>query len=45
MALLLADEPTGALDAQTARQVMALLRDLRQQRGCALVIATHDAMV
>ena len=44
-ALLLADEPTGALDAQTARQVMALLRDLRQQRGCALVIATHDAMV
>lgn len=43
--LLLADEPTGALDAQTARQVLDLLNKIRREHGCAVVIATHDPIV
>src|SRR5580692_2957450 len=42
-ALLLADEPTGNLDQQSAREIVPLLRALAQRRGAALVIATHDA--
>ncbi len=40
--LLLADEPTGALDRQSATQVMALLTDLRQRYGLTLLMVTHD---
>lgn len=40
--LLLADEPTGALDRQSAEQVMALLTDLREQYGLTLLMVTHD---
>jgi putative ABC transport system ATP-binding protein len=40
-ALLLADEPTGALDTQTTQDVMALFADLNQQ-GIAIVIITHE---
>jgi putative ABC transport system ATP-binding protein len=40
--LVLADEPTGSLDTQRTREVLALLRDLCVQRGMALVLATHD---
>ncbi len=40
--LLLADEPTGALDRQSAAQVMALLKDLRERFGLTLLMATHD---
>jgi lipoprotein-releasing system ATP-binding protein len=39
---LLADEPTGNLDAATALKVVGLLQDLNQQLGIALVIVTHD---
>jgi putative ABC transport system ATP-binding protein len=39
--LLLADEPTGALDALTGDSVMSLLR-LRCGTGCAVVLATHN---
>jgi ABC-type lipoprotein export system ATPase subunit len=39
--LLLADEPTGNLDAAAAEQVMALLRDCRD-RGIAVLVATHN---
>jgi putative ABC transport system ATP-binding protein len=42
-ALLLADEPTGNLDEQTARQVTTLLINLVRQRGTTLLIATHSA--
>ena len=42
--LLLADEPTGALDSRTAREVMNLLRDLHRQ-GMTIVIVTHDPSV
>jgi ABC-type lipoprotein export system ATPase subunit len=43
--LLLADEPTGALDRTSGRAVLALLRDVATQQGIALLIATHDAEV
>jgi putative ABC transport system ATP-binding protein len=39
--LVLADEPTGSLDLETARQVLALLDDLCRQQGTTLVMATH----
>jgi putative ABC transport system ATP-binding protein len=40
--LLLADEPTGNLDEQTARQVVPLLFSLARSRGAALLLVTHD---
>jgi putative ABC transport system ATP-binding protein len=43
-ALLLADEPTGALDTQTGSGVMDLLSDLHRG-GTAVVVITHDATV
>jgi peptide/nickel transport system ATP-binding protein len=41
-AMLIADEPTSALDVTTQAQILALLRDLRQRRGIALFLITHD---
>jgi lipoprotein-releasing system ATP-binding protein len=41
-ALLLADEPTGNLDTQTADEVFALLRRLHAERGFAVLVVTHD---
>jgi putative ABC transport system ATP-binding protein len=43
-ALLLADEPTGALDSQTSQDVMDLFEDLHQQ-GITIVVITHEADV
>ncbi len=43
-AIILADEPTGALDKRTGREVMEVLLDLNR-RGHTLIIATHDARV
>ena len=40
--LLLADEPTTALDVTTQAEVMAILDDLRRERGLALLFITHD---
>lgn len=40
-ALVLADEPTGALDTTTSQEVMTLLKDLNQQ-GITIVIVTHE---
>jgi putative ABC transport system ATP-binding protein len=40
-ALVLADEPTGALDTQTSHEVMELLSDLNRQ-GITIVIVTHE---
>ena len=39
--LLLADEPTGALDSVTSEDVMSLLKDLNRQ-GLTVIIITHD---
>ncbi len=42
--LLLADEPTGALDSDNSRQLFGLMRDLCDDRGTAIVLATHDPL-
>ncbi|MFQ6332834.1 lipoprotein-releasing ABC transporter ATP-binding protein LolD [Methylophilus sp. 3sh_L] len=39
---VLADEPTGNLDRQTAQQVFELLLQIQAQQGTALVVVTHD---
>jgi putative ABC transport system ATP-binding protein len=40
--LLLADEPTGALDHDTGRAVAGLLREAARGEGCGVVVVTHD---
>ena len=40
--LLIADEPTGQLDSETARQIMRLLRTVVQSEGITALVATHD---
>ncbi len=40
--LILADEPTGNLDADTSDEVMQLLESLRRDHGCTLMVVTHD---
>jgi putative ABC transport system ATP-binding protein len=40
--LLLADEPTGALDHETGRQIVDLLKSTAGSQGCAVVLVTHD---
>ena len=44
-AVVLADEPTGALDANTADEVMRLLTRLNKEDGIAIVIITHDPVI
>jgi putative ABC transport system ATP-binding protein len=41
-ALILADEPTGSLDRQTADDVADRLFEVQRNSGCGLVLATHD---
>jgi putative ABC transport system ATP-binding protein len=43
-AIVLADEPTGSLDSQSSRAVLAAFEEVRVQ-GAALIVATHDASV
>ena len=40
--LLIADEPTTALDVTTQAQILALMRELQQRKGMALLFITHD---
>ncbi len=42
--IILADEPTGALDSQTSLEVMQILKDLHQQ-GMTIVVVTHESGV
>jgi putative ABC transport system ATP-binding protein len=43
--LLLADEPTGALDSRTGDQIVALLQEVRRQRGTTVLLVTNDPSV
>ena len=43
--LLLADEPTAALDSRTGREVVELLRRLACEQSCAVLMVTHDPRI
>lgn len=40
--MVLADEPTGNLDSQRGREILALLRDISRERGIPILVVTHD---
>ena len=44
-AFVIADEPTGNLDARNGENVLKLIADLREQTGKTFIIATHDPVV
>ena len=41
--LLLCDEPTGALDYQTGKQVLKILQEMSRQKGSTVIIVTHNS--
>ncbi|MFM7548217.1 MAG: DevA family ABC transporter ATP-binding protein [Cyanobacteriota bacterium] len=43
--LLLADEPTAALDSRTGREVVELLQRLARENGCGVLMVTHDPRI
>jgi len=44
-AILMADEPTGSLDAATGERVMDLMFELNREHGTTLVLVTHDPVI
>jgi putative ABC transport system ATP-binding protein len=44
-AIVWADEPTGDLDSENAKEVVALMRTLNRERGLTFLIVTHDISV
>ena len=43
--ILLADEPTGALDSETGAQVMEMFRQINSEQGTTVIIVTHDPRI
>jgi putative ABC transport system ATP-binding protein len=43
--VLFLDEPTGALDEETGRQVLHYIRTLQKEGGCSIVMVTHNANI
>jgi putative ABC transport system ATP-binding protein len=43
--ILLCDEPTGALDYNTGKQVLQILQDMSRQKGATVVIVTHNSAI
>lgn len=43
--VILADEPTGALDSVTSKQIMELLREINQENKITIIIVTHNKIV
>ena len=43
--LILCDEPTGALDYKTSKEVLELMERVNREYGCTLVIVTHNAAI
>jgi len=44
-ALILADEPTGALDSRTGQEIMDLFRKLNEEEGITIIVITHDPKI
>ncbi len=44
-ALILADEPSGALDSQSSDEILALLAELNRSQGTSIMVVTHDRRV
>lgn len=43
--VILADEPTASLDAQTGREIIEFIQSLARSEGCAVMIVTHDSRI
>jgi len=43
--VLIADEPTGAVDSENSARIMELLREINRETGMTLIVVTHDAQV
>lgn len=43
--LLLADEPTGALDEDNSRVIVNLMKEISKNNGCTIIMVTHSMMV
>jgi ABC-type lipoprotein export system ATPase subunit len=43
--LVLADEPTGALDSRTTEEILKLFQRLNEEEGITIILVTHDANV
>jgi putative ABC transport system ATP-binding protein len=43
--IVLADEPTAALDKKSGRDVVELMQQLAKEQGCTIVLVTHDSRI